>query len=325
MAIARERTLSLVVPVYRGEATLEQLVTDCEPLFRTSYTAGGVAFRVVEMILVWDRGPDESDEVIRRLTASYAEIDAVWLSRNFGQHAATCAGIAASHGEWVVTLDEDGQHDPAEIGSLLDSALTTRSRLVYAQLRGPTSHGLVRDAFSRAAKMLNRRFLTGRRSAYFSSFRLIHGEIARVVAATAGPNAYLDAALAWSVESTVSVPIRPREERRTKSGYTSSALRAHFARLVASAGPRPLSIIAGTGATVAATGLGLASWVILGGLRGSVEVAGWASLMAATLLLGGLLLLATSVVAAYLAVSLRILLGQPLFMIVEDDAAVFEQ
>lgn len=324
MSSAVERTLSLVVPVYAGESTLDTLVEECVPLFTTTVTPGGVPFRLVEIILVWDRGQDKSDEVMRRLAAQHPEVRPVWLARNVGQHAATCAGIAASQGEWVVTLDEDGHHDPGEIPRLLDAAFSARARLVYAELVGGTSHGRVRDLLSRTAKSLNRRFLSEDRTAYFSSFRLIHGEVARVVAATAGPSVYLDAALAWSLGGSRRVPVQPREEWRPASGYTSAALRAHFVRLVGSAGPRPLRLIAGAGAAVALTGVGFATWVIVGALVGAIDVAGWASLMATILLLGGLLLLALSAVAAYLAVSLRILLGQPLFTIVDDDDLVFD-
>ena len=323
MSFNQERTVSLVVPVYSGEQTLEALVEECEPLFRATSTPSGLKFRVSEIILAWDRGPDRSDEVIRRLAARYPQVVPVWLARNVGQHAATCAGISGSQGEWVVTLDEDGHHDPADVGRLLDAAFATRTRLVYAETVGATSHGRTRDFLSRATKAINRRLLSDDRTAYFSSFRLIQGEAARIVAATAGPTVYLDAALAWSLGSAQRVPVRPRQERRQASGYTAAALRAHFARLIGSAGPRPLRVIAAAGASVALVGASFATWVIAGALLGSIEVAGWASLMATILLLGGLVLLAMSAIAAYLAISLRILLGQPLFTVVDDDDIVF--
>lgn len=318
-----EHTVSIIIPVYSGEVTLAELIEECVPLLECMTTPRSLVFRVIEVILVWDRGPDRSDEVMRRMADYLPQVKPVWLARNVGQHAATCAGIAASQGEWVVTMDEDGHHDPAEIARLLDEAFQMRARLVYAEISGATSHGRLRDLFSRWTKAFNRRFLSEDRGAYFSSFRLIHGESARVTAAMAGPTVYLDAALSWSLGSSSRVLVRPREERRSASGYTPTALRRHFARLVGSAGPRPLKLIAGLGATVALTGVAFGTWVVVGAMAGTVEVAGWASLMATILFIGGLLLLATSVVAAYLAVALRILLGQPLFTAVDDDNEVF--
>ena len=60
---------------------------------------------------------------MRELEKRYEFVRPIWLSRNFGQHAATLAGIACASGEWIVTMDEDGQHDPAYLGTLLDAAL----------------------------------------------------------------------------------------------------------------------------------------------------------------------------------------------------------
>ena len=106
--------VSVVIPVYRGEDTLPALIAEFAPYIEVQRTKAGRSFRVSEVLLVWDRGPGRSDVVIRELAASYEWIKPIWLSRNFGQHAATLAGMTSSGGDWIVTLDEDGQHDPAD-------------------------------------------------------------------------------------------------------------------------------------------------------------------------------------------------------------------
>ena len=67
------------------------------------------------MILVHDGAIDNSDAVISSLASRLPYVTAIWLSRNFGQHPATLAGMASTNGDWVATLDEDGQHNPADI------------------------------------------------------------------------------------------------------------------------------------------------------------------------------------------------------------------
>ena len=91
----------------------------------------GHVFRIAEILLVYDNGPDRSDVVIRALARKFDNVRPVWLMRNSGQHAATAAGIASSGSEWVVTLDEDGQHDPGQIERLVDTAIASGSYLVY--------------------------------------------------------------------------------------------------------------------------------------------------------------------------------------------------
>src|SRR5688572_22340004 len=115
----REHRVSIVVPVYRGGSALADLVAELSALQDEQLTTDGHSFRVVEILLVHDHGPPGPDRLIRELAEKYETVRAVWLSRNFGQHAATLAGMASSGGDWIVTMDEDGQHDPAHIADLL--------------------------------------------------------------------------------------------------------------------------------------------------------------------------------------------------------------
>ncbi len=108
-------TVSVVVPVYQGEKTISTLVSELAPYVDVSTSPSGIKFVISEVLLVHDSGPDNSAKVINDLSAKHDWVRPVWLSRNFGQHAATLAGMSASVSDWIVTLDEDGQHDPKEI------------------------------------------------------------------------------------------------------------------------------------------------------------------------------------------------------------------
>ena len=166
--------VSIVIPVYQGERTLAALVEEIAQLAVPTLTADGHEFQVTEVLLVHDRGPDRSDEVIRQLAAAHDFIRPVWLSRNFGQHPATLAGMASSSGDWIVTMDEDGQHNPADIGDFLDVALSQGSQLVYADPVNTPPHNMLRNGTSRLAKWVFSTFLTGNSDGVFQSLSLIH-------------------------------------------------------------------------------------------------------------------------------------------------------
>jgi glycosyltransferase involved in cell wall biosynthesis len=70
----------------------------------------------------------------------------VWLSRNFGQDAATITGMSTAGGDWIVTMDEDGQRDPGFIGAFLDTALAQRAAGVFEadQYRPARTHTTLR-------------------------------------------------------------------------------------------------------------------------------------------------------------------------------------
>ncbi len=167
--MAREHSIAVVIPVFRGELTLGPLVDELLGLPAPTRTPGGLSFRVAEVVLVDDRGPDGSGAVIGVLSAAHDRVRAIRLARNSGQHGATLAGAAATDAEWVVTMDEDGLHDPSDIPGLLDAAFAARTRLVYAVPVNRPPHGRLRNIASTVVKRIVRRLLIPGRSVDFSS------------------------------------------------------------------------------------------------------------------------------------------------------------
>ena len=104
--------LSVVVPVLDEREALEplqrEIETACAPL--------GLSFQV---IWVDDGSTDGTTEVLERLAREHASAQMVRLRRNFGKSAALRAGLERSSGAAVITMDGDGQDDPAEIQPLL--------------------------------------------------------------------------------------------------------------------------------------------------------------------------------------------------------------
>lgn len=126
--------LSVVSPVYKADTIVEELVRRIR--------AAATPLGTYEIVLVDDRSPDDSWSQICRMCETYTEVRGVRLSRNFGQHAAIAAGLAASTGQFVVVMDCDLQDDPSYIPELLDAAqrgaevvLTHRSRRRHSTFR----------------------------------------------------------------------------------------------------------------------------------------------------------------------------------------------
>jgi glycosyltransferase involved in cell wall biosynthesis len=307
--------LSLVVPVYQGEKTLRQLVEEVAPLTQPHLSPGGRRLRVAELVLVHDGGPDRSSDVMKALAESHPFVRVLWLSRNFGQHAATLAGMASTVSEWVVTLDEDGQQNPADVGKFLDCALDGAVRLVYARPLNPPPHGMLRNLFSSAAKWIFVRLLradVGR----FNSFRLIDGEVARGVAAYSGANVYLDVALSWVVGASAHCGVQLREERGRRSGYTVRRLVRHFWQLVLTSGTLPLRLIALLGVAAIVFAVSFSGYQVFQRLEHKIPVQGWTSTMIAICLFAGFTLIALGIIAEYLGFAVSMAMGKPAYLIV---------
>lgn len=315
--------MSVVVPVYRGEATLPSLMAELEALTAPQVTPGGRPFRVAEVLLVWDRGPGRSDQVIRDLAAQYAWVRPVWLSRNYGQHAATIAGMTSSGGEWIVTMDEDGQHDPAAIPLLLDRAYDVGAQLVYASPTNRPPHSALRNAGSKFAKRLFAGSLAEGGFAEFNSYRLLLGEIGRSVAAYTGTGVYLDVALSWVVADATTQPVTMRTEGREAANYDYGKLMRHFGRLIVSSGTKPLVFVSWLGVVFVIVGALMSLWVLYQRIVGEVPITGWASMFVALMIVGGATLLSLGIIAQYVGATTSMSLGKPLYVIVRDPRDAF--
>ncbi|MEP7018967.1 MAG: glycosyltransferase [Actinomycetota bacterium] len=314
----RPHRISIVIPVYQGEQTLAALVKEIALLAVPTLTAEGHEFQVIELLLVNDHGPDRSDEVIRELAAAHDFIRPVWLSRNFGQHPATLAGMASSGGDWIVTMDEDGQHDPADIGDFLDVALAQGSQLVYADPVNRPPHNLLRNGSSRLVKWFFSTFLTASSEGNFQSYRMVLGEIGRSVAAYAGSGVYLDVAMGWVAGPTATCPVRLRTEGGRQSGYSTRRLLSHFWRLTLSSGTHALRMVSGLGALFAAGGIAYAIYLLVVRVTTAETPQGWTSTMVLVLVSTGAILFSLGVIAEYVGVAVNMAMGKPLYLIVGD-------
>jgi glycosyltransferase involved in cell wall biosynthesis len=316
-------SVSVVIPVYRGEDTLPILLAELAQLSTPQQTPAGRSFVVSEALLVWDRGPGRSDEVIRQLQLTYPWVRPIWLSRNFGQHAATLAGMTSSGGDWIVTMDEDGQQDPTFIGAMLDAAYAEGAQLVYAKPVNPPPHGWLRNLGSRVAKAIFVRFLADQEFEAFNSYRLVLGEVGRSVAAYTGTGVYLDVALSWVVGDVTTCPVTVRTEGREAGNYNYSRLFSHFGRLVISSGTKPLIFVSFIGIAFVVLGGLAALWVAYERIVGDLPVSGWASMFIALMVVGGAVMLSLGIIAQYIGAATNMSLGKPLYVVVRDPAATY--
>lgn len=307
--------ISIVIPVYHGEKTLPFLLKEILPFTGEQTTPGGNRYLISEVLLVHDCGPDQSDKVLEVLSAQYSFVRPVWLSKNFGQHAATLAGMASATGDWVVTIDEDGQQNPEDIGDMLDCAITGGYQIVYARPLNPPPHGWLRNVASRTAKGISAKMLGHASIGSFNSFRLIDGEIARTLAAYCGNGVYLDVGLFWVTGRIGHCAVTLRKEMNRPSGYSYLKLLGHFWHLILTTGTRPLRLITLMGIFSMILAISISGYVLYAKIYGRVPVQGWTSLLIIVSFFSGSILTALGVIAEYLAVTMGIVMGKPLYVV----------
>ena len=105
---------SVVVPVYNSEHTLQELYTRLEKVFRETIK------EEFELILVDDGSRDRSFAVMQELREKDPRVKIIQMARNFGQHPALLCGFAHAKGEFIVTMDDDLQHQPEELPKMIN-------------------------------------------------------------------------------------------------------------------------------------------------------------------------------------------------------------
>lgn len=313
--------LTTVTPVYSGEETISKLVHEIEE-FQNYLIEINCPITFNEAIFVDDESIDNSDELLEKLCTKHEWIRVINLSKNFGQHPATMAGILHSSGDWVVTLDEDLQHRPKYILELLKKAVIDGKDIVYAAPTKNVHDSYYRDSGSKIAKWLVSKMSGNNHIKKFNSFRLIRGSIARATAAVAINQTYFDVALTWFT-NRIDVGKIPLEDSRYKkkrsSGYSLKRLISHTKRLILSSDFKILRI----GSLLGFFAVIIAGIVALYTIYSRIffpyveEASGWASIMIAILFLGGMNALLLGLIIEHLSIILMQNHGKPTFFEVD--------
>lgn len=318
--------ISTVTPVFRGKNTLRNLVVELEKL-KNECESGNYPFRITESIFVDDGSTDGSDLELISIQNEYSWIHVVHLSKNFGQHPATMAGILNSSGDWVATLDEDLQHHPKFLLSLLRNAVMESNDVVYAHPTESVHASIVRDMGSRSIKWAMTLLSGNRNVRFFNSFRLIRGSVARATASVAMNQTYFDMAL-FSFTSRVGVINLPLKDERyineKSSGYSFRSLLSHARRLLQSADLKitRLGAILGFIAMIIALIVSVYTVYIRLFIPEVAETSGWASIMVSVLFLGGLSSFLLGLILENLSIILMQNHGKPTFFQVDRSIDV---
>lgn len=118
--------ISIVIPVYNEGEPLRIL---CANLITTLQKLTSE----YEIILVDDRSPDHSWQVMKLLAVENRSIKIARLSRNFGQHSALTAGLSLAGGRYVVMMDCDQQDKPEDVARLYETIKSGDAKIVYAR------------------------------------------------------------------------------------------------------------------------------------------------------------------------------------------------
>lgn len=283
---------SVIVPVYQGEETLRPLVAQ----LRDFFAQAGWTY---EIILVYDCGPDQSWAVIQALhQQSGNQVKGVRLSRNFGQHNALICGFGHARGQFIITLDEDLQHRPADIALLIAQQQQGNFDVVYGKYE-TLQHSAFRNYTSRLLKQLLRVGIPGLHSDY-SAFRLIKTSVAKYCLEMNNSYTFLDGYLSWITDSVSSVAVAHQPRAAGKSSYTLRKLLNHSINIFVTFSDLPVRILSVLSILVFLITLGYSTYVLIRKLIYNDFLSGFPSLIIAIGFGVGLIMLGMGILGEYI-------------------------
>lgn len=306
--------LSIVVPVYRSENILPKLV---EEILAAMLEQG--LQDAFELVLVNDASPDGSWARIKQLAEKHKFIVAVSLMKNCSQHNATMAGLNYARGDLVVIMDDDLQHPPAAIGGLLD-ALKSEADVCFVRYRN-RRHAAWKKLGSWFNDLIATMLLGKPRGLYLSSFKALKQPIVEEIIKYDGPYPYVDGLILDVTRSIASIEIEHKARHEGKGNYTLGKSISLWLKMATSFSIIPLRIASIAGIVLAALSFLLIMVVIIQKITHPEIEAGWASLIAAVLFVGGTQLACIGLVGEYLGRAYLNLNRKPQFVVREIISA----
>jgi len=294
--------LSVVVPVYNGADTIEELVDAVSAL----PVEGGL-----ELVLVHDCGQDNSWEILKKLAAdAKTPITVINHARNYGEHNTVMTGLRHARGQYVITMDDDLQNPPQELLKLYRHCRERDLDVVYA-VYGKKEHATWRNLGSKFANLVADWISDKPRGLYLSTFRCMNRFLVDQLIEHRGPFVYIDGLIFQVTRRAESVEVLHLPNRTGRSNYTLGRLVALWATILIGFSVKPLRISTAVGVGMFALGVLGALYIIIDQWLAGPTVSGWASLACLILVFTGTQFLVLGLLGEYVGRAFLTLNGKP--------------
>lgn len=282
--------ISITIPCYKSEQTITKVVDEITKEMKKHKKYN------YEVILVNDGSSDNTFKVIKELANADKHILSIDLAKNFGQSSALLAAYSRASGDYIVTMDDDGEHSPSDIFTLVNK-LEEGYDYVCAEFV-EYHHSL----YKRIGSKFNYWFLSFLmdipKGTILSSFNIMRRYVMDEIIKYPNPKPYVDG-MVWAITNKVtSVPIEHGYRYAGESGYNLKNSIMLWLNGVTSYSIKPLRVASLFGFVFAIIGFIMMIVVILRKLLYS-EIEGWTSLFSLLLFVGGFIMIFLGLIGEY--------------------------
>jgi glycosyltransferase involved in cell wall biosynthesis len=310
--------LSVAIPLYNEEATVPLLLSRLRPVLDAMLQSRAILS--YEVIFVDDSSSDRTVDRLEEECADWPQVRILPLRRHCGQQLALAAGLDATRGEWVITMDGDLQDPPELIPEMLAAAVQRSVDVVYTCHADRSFDGRIQVALATVYYRLLRRIAGVPVQPHVGDFRLITRPVLESLKALPERHRVHRLLLPWLGFPSVTLHHRRDPRAAGRSHYSLFRLLALTMDSVVSFTTAPLRWVTFLGLGVGLLSVMLAAGSVIAKLAGLPRVPGWASLAVAVTFLGGLQLICTGVLGEYVGRTFAEVQRRPLYEVATELA-----
>ncbi|KIX20501.1 b-glycosyltransferase [Flavobacterium sp. 316] len=299
---------SIVSPVYKAEFILEKLV------FEIQKSMNGLSASY-EIILVDDRSPDKSWEVMQKISSQNAEVKSIRLSRNFGQHPAIIAGLSQAKGEWIVVMDCDLQDQPKEIEKLYKKALEGFN-IVLAR-REKRKDGFLKKMSSFLFSKIYSFFTDTKYDNEIANFGIYNKKVIQSILEISDYIKFFPLFVHFVGFTTTSVNVEHASRDSGTTTYNFSKLLSLAFNTIISFSNKPLKLFVKFGMIISILSFGVGIYYVYEAFNNKIEVLGFTSIIVSIWFLSGIIITVIGVTGIYVGKIFDQTKNRPVFIIDE--------
>jgi len=207
-----KQKMSIVIPVYNGALSIGRLVDELIALLTPLFS--------IEIVLVNDCSPDNSEEVCIGISKKYPEFVSFYsLAMNVGEHNAVMAGLNKVTGDYAIIMDDDFQNPVSEVIKLINYMMNNDFDVVYTYF-DEKKHSVFRNIGSRFNDRVANLMLKKPKDLYLSSFKIINRFLIDELIKYNLPFPYIDGLILRTTSDIGKIKVCHIKRQIGKSNYT---------------------------------------------------------------------------------------------------------
>ncbi len=288
-----QQRISFVIPCYASEGSVALVMQEIRDTVaqRPEYD--------YEIVAVNDCSPDNVLEVLKAEAAADRKVKVIDLAKNGGRHCALMAGYHVAGGDYVACLDDDCQCPLDRFWDLMAPLESGKADVAIAKYVKKKESG-IKSLGSWVNDVGSTWLLDKPRDLHFSNFAVMRRFIRNQVIKYQNPYPYVSGLMFQSSSRVVNVVMEDRERTIGQGHYTLRKSLALLTNAFTSFSIKPLRLAIYAGCLCALAGFGYGIWTVVHRLLHPLIPAGYSSMMAALLFLGGMIMVLLGIIGEYI-------------------------